>query len=107
MAGKAQQITAAGGGFDIADFCKNMEHFLGDQEGEARLFWEAFSFDAAVAIPGAVITRRKLMKGPTKNLCELRKEESIETWQSFPILKTAKRCREITVDLVFVSGVTS
>ncbi|MBU0479980.1 MAG: HD domain-containing protein, partial [Proteobacteria bacterium] len=30
--------------FDIAAFCKHMEQFLGNQDGEARLFWEAFSF---------------------------------------------------------------
>lgn len=30
--------------FDIAGFCDRMEDFLGGQEGEAKLFWKAFSF---------------------------------------------------------------
>lgn len=30
--------------FDIADYCQGMEAKLGGQEGEARLFWKAFSF---------------------------------------------------------------
>ncbi|MFU8818884.1 MAG: HD domain-containing protein, partial [Desulfurivibrio sp.] len=30
--------------FDIADYCRRMEQYLGDQEGPARLFWQALSF---------------------------------------------------------------
>ncbi|MEA3548868.1 MAG: HD domain-containing protein [Thermodesulfobacteriota bacterium] len=30
--------------FDIAAFCDRMEDYLGNQEGEAKLFWKAFSF---------------------------------------------------------------
>ena len=30
--------------FDIAAYCRRMEQYLGDQEGPARLFWQALSF---------------------------------------------------------------
>ena len=30
--------------FDIASYCEQMELLLGNQEGEARLFWQALSF---------------------------------------------------------------
>jgi GTP diphosphokinase / guanosine-3',5'-bis(diphosphate) 3'-diphosphatase len=30
--------------FDITTFCDQMEKYLGDQEGEARVFWRALSF---------------------------------------------------------------
>ncbi|HET97703.1 MAG TPA: bifunctional (p)ppGpp synthetase/guanosine-3',5'-bis(diphosphate) 3'-pyrophosphohydrolase [Desulfurivibrio alkaliphilus] len=30
--------------FDIADYCRRMERYLGDQEGPARIFWQALSF---------------------------------------------------------------
>jgi GTP pyrophosphokinase len=30
--------------FDISEFCEQMEKSLGDQHGDARLFWAAFSF---------------------------------------------------------------
>ena len=30
--------------FDITAYCEQMEKILGGQDGEARLFWEAFSF---------------------------------------------------------------
>lgn len=30
--------------FDIATYCEQMEFHLGDQEGEAKLFWQALSF---------------------------------------------------------------
>ena len=33
--------------FDIAAYCRRMEHYLGDQEGPARLFWQALSFAVA------------------------------------------------------------
>ena len=34
----------SGAGFDIAAYCRRMEQYLGDQEGPARLFWQALSF---------------------------------------------------------------
>jgi GTP diphosphokinase / guanosine-3',5'-bis(diphosphate) 3'-diphosphatase len=30
--------------FDISSFCSRMEKYLGDQEGEAKVFWRALSF---------------------------------------------------------------
>ncbi|MDF1614232.1 RelA/SpoT family protein [Desulfurivibrio dismutans] len=35
------------GSFDIAAHCRRMEELLGDQEGPARLFWQALSFAVA------------------------------------------------------------
>lgn len=30
--------------FDIAEYCRRVEQYLGDQEGPSRLFWQALSF---------------------------------------------------------------
>ncbi len=37
-------MTIKTNGFDIAAYCRRMEQHLGDQEGPARLFWQALSF---------------------------------------------------------------
>ncbi len=47
---QAQQGASAEGqmakknNFNIARYCERMEKYLGDQEGKARIFWEALSF---------------------------------------------------------------
>jgi len=33
--------------FDIAGFCELLAQYLGPQEGEAKLFWQALSFAVA------------------------------------------------------------
>ncbi|TBV81090.1 MAG: bifunctional (p)ppGpp synthetase/guanosine-3',5'-bis(diphosphate) 3'-pyrophosphohydrolase [Desulfobulbaceae bacterium] len=38
---KGSAVPAA---FDIAGYCRQMEQHLGDQEGPARIFWQALSF---------------------------------------------------------------
>ena len=43
-AGFCPVVLPGSSSFDIAAYCRRMEELLGDQEGPARLFWQALSF---------------------------------------------------------------